>query len=95
MFKKFLIEIIDEEDFFAKLDEKLDEREKRILLALKEEQELLMTTSQCLEFLGICNTTLHKMIKRGQIPFFRVGNKLRFSEKEVRKAFSINNSKIN
>lgn len=90
MVKKLLIEIIDEDEFFENFTKKLDEREKRILLAFKDDQEILMTTSQCLEYLGICNTTLHKMIKKGQIPFFRVGNKLRFSKKEVRKAFSIN-----
>jgi len=90
MVKKLLIEIIDEEDFFVKLEKKQDEQLKKILLALKENEDVLMTTAQCLGFLGICNTTLHKMIRRGQIPFFRVGNKMRFSKTEVRKAFRIN-----
>ena len=95
MVKKFLIDIIDEDEFFGKFSKFLDERNRKILCLLKEQQEPLMTTAQCMEFLHVSRTKLHYMIKNGQIPFFRVGNSLRFSKKEVRKTLSINNSKIN
>lgn len=89
MVKKFLIDILDEEEFFEKLSQILDERVRKILRALKEDQEVLMTTAQCMEFLQISRTKLHYLIKNGQIPFFRVGNSLRFQKSRVIEAFKI------
>lgn len=89
MVKKFLVDIIDEDEFFVKLSKYRDERDKKILLQLKEQQEPLMTTSQCLEYLHISRNTLLELIKDGQIPFCRIRNSYRFSKTEVYKAVCI------
>ena len=44
--------------------------------SMLEEYPSIMTPAECMEALGIGRTTFYKLVKTGEIPAKRVGNKL-------------------
>ena len=45
---------------------------------MKPRDERIMTTAEVAEYLQVHPSTIYKIVKKGQIPFFRVGSDYRF-----------------
>jgi excisionase family DNA binding protein len=43
----------------------------------------VMTVTEVCEFLHIHRATLYRMLKRGEIPFFRIGRDYRFNRDQI------------
>lgn len=43
----------------------------------------LMTSKQCMAYLGIAQRTLYKWIKEKRIPYLKVGNQYRFRPEQI------------
>ena len=55
----------------------------------KDEKELqIMTVGEVSEFLKLSKITIYKLVKKGQLPGFRVGNSWRFRKDKIMKLVS-------
>ena len=52
---------------------------KRRTAAEDAEQETLMTLQEIADYLRVTRATIHRMLKRNQIPAFRIGRHWRFN----------------
>lgn len=73
-------------DDVAKIATTINERSSSLLYDNRIEQEWL-TTIQASLFLGITPNALRIMVCRGQIPFYKLGRRLRFKVLDFRSLF--------
>jgi excisionase family DNA binding protein len=56
---------------------------KRRTAAEGAAQETLMTLQEIADYLRVTRSTIHRMLKRNQIPAFRIGRHWRFNVEEI------------
>jgi len=56
-------------------------------------QKTLYSSKEIADYLGISKDTLYRMIKRKQIPFYKVGKLIKFDRSEIN-AWVSNNGKM-
>lgn len=45
----------------------------------------MMTTAEAAEYLRVHRSTLHKLVRKGQIPSFKIGSDYRFDSEAIEK----------
>jgi excisionase family DNA binding protein len=59
-----------------------DEKERRAA-AESAAQATLMTLQEVADYLRVTRSTIHRLLKRNQIPAFRIGRRWRFNLEEI------------
>lgn len=47
---------------------------------------MLMTATQIAKHMGVCTRTIYRMKDRGEIPYYQIGNRIRFKLSDVEEA---------
>ncbi len=50
---------------------------------MKQEQETLITIKDVTKLLNISRTTVYRLLEKGDIPSYKIGNQLRFKLSEI------------
>jgi len=92
---KIYIELLSQEKFEKLIKKCIEEYGNKVLKLGKDNENLLMTNSQCCKFLQISRVKLWQLVRDGVIPSYRIGNGRRFSKKEILKTLNNNSKKCN